>query len=550
MGAPAQERVKDESAIEALSNAIAWHGRAAAASEDAAPVAPPATGGRRLPLPALRRLGRMLLDEAKLAVEQGGKEAEEEEPEDAEDAALWLEQMGQNYRDGNMDLADLADASSIPTLLRLLRVPDEAMVADVRATLASLATTATALPPPGEWLSMLTNLMEGVEPAPLQQELCDAARAGDTASVGLILAQPSPRTGPDARNANGNTALGLAALAGRTGTLRLLLQAKADPSLANSAGATALHQAAWAERPAAASVLLRAGAAVDAVTSAGDTALAVAAQRNSVKVAARLLDAQADPNARSGPRGETPLAAACGRGSADVARLLLAAGAATATQNAQGRSVLDWATDELIARSGDSHDRLGKAQKARLAIAEELLASREDQEPAPAEGTKAVGGELEVVLQLVIVEEKQDAAEEKTTKPAVAPQSEKDADDAEAEPESQGEAESQAESQAEPEPGLEPSWALPARKANLAAAAAGKQQQPSTLRRTCRYLLAWSGGCEVREATRPAQPLPETEGGGGETAVFAAPIVLNSAAPATGELLAELGARAAAAGAE
>ena len=30
--------------------------------------------------------------------------------------------MGQNYRDGNMDLADLADASSIPTLLRLLRV--------------------------------------------------------------------------------------------------------------------------------------------------------------------------------------------------------------------------------------------------------------------------------------------------------------------------------------------------------------------------------------------------------------------------------------------
>ena len=30
---------------------------------------------------------------------------------------------------------------------------------------------------------MLTNLMEGVEPAPLQQELCDAARAGDTPNM-------------------------------------------------------------------------------------------------------------------------------------------------------------------------------------------------------------------------------------------------------------------------------------------------------------------------------------------------------------------------------
>jgi hypothetical protein len=361
-------------AAQALSEAIAWHRRA----ERRADAGGAPRRGQRvplLPLPVLRQLGRALLEESRAKIEKAEDEAggQEEEPEAAEDVALWLEQMAENYRSGNLDLADLADASSVGTLLRLLRVPDAEMAAEVQATLAKAAATADVLPPARQWSGLLEKLLEGVEPAPLDDELCAAAWGGDVGQVGLLLAQPSPRTGPDACGSAGNTALGLAALGGRVGVAKLLLQAKADPDLPNSGGARAIHQAAWDDQQAVATLLLQAGTdrQLYTTTAAGDTALAVAAIRNSTRVAAVLIHAGADLDCTNGA-GATPLVAAVARGNVEVARLLLDAGSSTqaALGDRSGRTLIDWAADETHKRP----NRRNELQKRRLLIANELIA--------------------------------------------------------------------------------------------------------------------------------------------------------------------------------
>ena len=530
MVATAAAAPTNEDAVEALSAAIRWHGRASAASADgdAAAAKPPPMlrahrPGHHLPLPALRRLGNTLLEEAEAeleaasrADEEAADQEEQQEEELSEDAALWLEQMLQNYNAGNMDLADLADTSSVPTLLRLLRVPDPVMAAEVMATLAEAAAGASVLPPPTEWIELLTSLLAGVEPPPLERGVCAASWGGDAGRVGLLLAQPSPRTGPDARDANGNSALGLAALAGHTAVIKLLLAAKADTELANTAGATALHQAAWMDQAPAAIALLRAGAEVDAPTStgAGDSPLAVAAHRNSAQVAALLLEARADHSTQN-TAGETPLAAAATRGSVEVARLLLAAGAsptaaASGSKGRSGSTILDWATNEMIARGYDA-GRSSKIQKRRLLIAEALIADSGSSTPVNMPSV----GESEVVMQMVIVE---------------GPTS------------SSGSADE------------EPCWLLPQPKHRAPSktkptwepqAAGGRSElvldQQRGRSRVCTYLIAWSQDYEedrwVHKATVHNQPTPRN------TRLFAAPIVVSAevgGGQATVELLASL----------
>ena len=393
-------------AAKALSEAIEWHRRAqrTGAGSDAprrgrqAPVAP---------LHVLRQLGRTLLDEIRAEIERGEDEGsgQGEDPEAAEDVDLWLDQMTENYRSGNLDLTDLADASCIGTLLRLLRVPDPEMVAEVQATLAKAAATADVLPPAQEWSRLLEKLLEGVEPAPLDDELCAAAWAGDVGQVGLLLAQPSPRTGPDACGTAGNTALGLAALGGRARVVKLLLQAKADPDLPNSAGARAIHQAAWADQEAVAIVLLQTDTKrqLCSQTKAGDTALAVAAIRNSTRVATVLIRAGADLDCTNGA-GATPLVAAATRGNVEVAQLLLGAGSSKQAMlgDGSGRTLIDWAAEE-------THKRLNRSnnlQKRRLLIAKALIEAlhrrTEDGELRP-NAVAAPLGSAEVIVQPVIV---------------------------------------------------------------------------------------------------------------------------------------------------
>lgn len=373
------ENVRDEGAVEALAAALDWHARAANSAKGgtrAVEVARPArrdSGYMYRSLPAMRQHGRRLLEESRQQIKAEAEKGvnEQEEDEDAEDTELWLEQMAQNYNDGNLDLAELADASSLDTLLRLLRVPDATMAAEVHATLAVAAADGDELPPPRQWSEFLATLLEAVEPAPLAEELCAAAWSGDAGSVGLMLLLPSPRTSPDQRNAVGNTALGQAALAGRASVVKLLLQAKADPELPNSLGARAIHQAAWVDEPTIVDALLRVKAEVDATTAAGDTPLGVAAARNSARVAMVLIDASANIDCTNSA-GESPLGAAATRGHVEVARLLLRAGASTySTIGPSGKNIIDWAHAEM--RNTLFLSRQSKLQKNRMLIAEEII---------------------------------------------------------------------------------------------------------------------------------------------------------------------------------
>ena len=131
----------------------------------------------------------------------------------------------------------------------------------------------------------------------------------------------------DATNRYGVTPLALASLNGSTPMITRLLEAGADPNRANPEGETPLMTAARTGNGEAIDALLAHGAGVDAVEEwRGQTALMWAAAQNQVASVERLLDAGADPNARSA-RGFTPVLFAAREGHVDVLAPLVRAGA-------------------------------------------------------------------------------------------------------------------------------------------------------------------------------------------------------------------------------
>ena len=120
-----------------------------------------------------------------------------------------------------------------------------------------------------------------------------AAQNGQLAALRLVMAAPGGAAAVNQQGAGGRTALGQAALYGRTAEARLLLEHGADPNLCDNDGYSPLIQAAMAPGDAglgAAALLLDAKADVDHQEEGGGTALMVACQCSNVEVAKLLLE--------------------------------------------------------------------------------------------------------------------------------------------------------------------------------------------------------------------------------------------------------------------
>jgi ankyrin repeat protein len=156
---------------------------------------------------------------------------------------------------------------------------------------------------------------------PAADRFYQAIRQDDRASLGALVRDDSV----NAKDAQGQTPLMVAAAFGSADAVRTLIASGADVRAANSAGLTALHLA--ADNHAKARMLLDAGADVNAASQAGRTPLIVAAATSqSTEVVQLLLSRGAVINAADSA-GVTPFLAATNADNREAAELLLARGA-------------------------------------------------------------------------------------------------------------------------------------------------------------------------------------------------------------------------------
>ncbi len=131
--------------------------------------------------------------------------------------------------------------------------------------------------------------------------------------------------------------------AARIGTLLAL---KVDPNARSADGSTALHWAADGGDPGIVGLLIGAGADVNAANRYGVRPLTLACENGQAAVIERLLNAGADPNA-SLLGGQTPLMTAARTGKVDAVKVLLAHGATVnAREETRGQTALMWAAAE------------------------------------------------------------------------------------------------------------------------------------------------------------------------------------------------------------
>jgi ankyrin repeat protein len=147
-----------------------------------------------------------------------------------------------------------------------------------------------------------------------------AVKANDSAQVRRLIAQGVNIDEPDG---NGDSPLIMAAYAGHTDIVRLLLEAGADVAAVDPGmKATALHAAAYAGRTEAARLLIQHGIDVDKQGPYnGYTALHDAIWQNNVETAQVIIDAGAGLSLRN-HEGQTPLEMARARRRQEIVAMI------------------------------------------------------------------------------------------------------------------------------------------------------------------------------------------------------------------------------------
>jgi ankyrin repeat protein len=135
----------------------------------------------------------------------------------------------------------------------------------------------------------------------------------------------------------------LAAHAGLTNMVELLLQYGASLEILDSAGLSALHWASKADHLETTRLLLSRGAEVDRFGSDEKTALHSAMLADQRPMVELLIDNGADVNIPEGTYGQTPLILAARSSFVDLVRLLLSKGANPQLRDRGGMTALDWA---------------------------------------------------------------------------------------------------------------------------------------------------------------------------------------------------------------
>ena len=170
--------------------------------------------------------------------------------------------------------------------------------------------------------------VNAIDPETRLTPLMLAARYGHDVVV-FMLTKAAWSADVHLQNSRGDSALSLAAGAGKDDVIEALLLKKAQPDQANHSGRTPLAEAAAGGHLKAAALLIANGAQVNAGAGTGEPALAVAAQRGDSALVELLLEKKASPESAD-RYGWTAFNHAAGRGHAAVVQQLRGNGATAA----------------------------------------------------------------------------------------------------------------------------------------------------------------------------------------------------------------------------
>lgn len=174
-------------------------------------------------------------------------------------------------------------------------------------------------------------------------DLIESIKAGDMGSLGQLL-----RSGanPNARDAEGMTALHYAAYQGNMDAAKLLAAAQADLNAKDSLGLTPLHAAAFEGRAHVANYLLQRGADAGAKDAAGNTPLHYAVLNGHLEAAEALLTGGADPLAANA-RNQSPAQIAQALGDQRMTALFDKAARAS-SDSGQKKAVRTYTDEDLV----------------------------------------------------------------------------------------------------------------------------------------------------------------------------------------------------------
>jgi len=165
----------------------------------------------------------------------------------------------------------------------------------------------------------------GASAAPeLDAKLLATAQKPKATDIGALLAAGAD---PNAKAADGSTAMIYAAHFGDAASVQTLLRAKGDPNLTNRYGVAPMHEAALRADAGMLKLLVDAGATVDLALPQGETPLMLASRTSGVDAVRLLIDHGAKVNVVEQWQGQTPLMYAAAHDRGEVAAALIAAGA-------------------------------------------------------------------------------------------------------------------------------------------------------------------------------------------------------------------------------